>query len=67
MFILRIITTFHVISFKFSHNYGLLFYSMALVFLGIPRNGVGVSEIEPEPREGMHTHSITNKSVTSKL
>jgi hypothetical protein len=40
---------------------------MALAFLEIPRNGVGVSEIEPDPREGKHTHPATNKTVTSKL
>jgi len=40
---------------------------MALAFLGIPRNGFGVNEIKPDPRERMHTLSETNKIVTSKL
>jgi len=65
VFIVRIITIFHVISLKVSYNNGLLFYIMVLTFLVIPRNGVGVSEIEPDPRDGMHTHSATNKTVTS--
>jgi hypothetical protein len=45
----------------------LLSHIMALAFLGIPRNEVGVSGTQPVPREGMHTHSDTNKKVASKL